>query len=96
MGTCTEWPKVADAVIEANPRNRKATKRGRKRLFNDAIHALRMRVERTFAWEDTLIVQILCLSTDSLNGSLLVSFFSITLNRFTMEEKAHDNRSGPP
>jgi hypothetical protein len=25
----------------------------------------------------------------------LVSFFSITLNRFTMEEKAHDNRSGP-
>jgi transposase len=36
-----------------NPRNRKATKRGRKRLFNAAIHALRMRVERTFAWEDT-------------------------------------------
>jgi len=33
-------------------RNRKATKRGRKRLFNAAIHALRMRVERTFAWED--------------------------------------------
>ena len=29
-----------------------ATKRGRKRLFNAAIHALRMRVERTFAWED--------------------------------------------
>ncbi len=27
-------------------------KRGRKRLFNEAIHALRMRVERTFAWED--------------------------------------------
>ena len=25
--------------------------------------------------------QILCLSTDSLNGPLLVSFFSITLNR---------------
>jgi hypothetical protein len=38
--------------IKENPRNRKATKRGRKRLFNDAIHALRMRVERTFAWED--------------------------------------------
>ena len=28
------------------------TKRGRKRLFNAAIHALRMRVERTCAWED--------------------------------------------
>jgi transposase len=28
------------------------TKRGRKRLFNAAIHALRTRVDRTFAWED--------------------------------------------
>jgi hypothetical protein len=39
--------------ITENPRNRKRTKRGRKRLFNAAIHALRMRVDRTFAWEDT-------------------------------------------
>ena len=31
--------------IKENPRNRKTTKRGRKRLFNAAIHALRMRVE---------------------------------------------------
>ena len=38
--------------IKENPRNRKHTKRGRKRLFNAAIHALRARVERTFAWED--------------------------------------------
>jgi hypothetical protein len=38
--------------IKDNPRNRQTTKRGRKRLFNEAIHALRMRVERTFAWED--------------------------------------------
>ena len=38
--------------IQENPRNRKRAKRGRKRLFNAAIHALRMRVERTFAWED--------------------------------------------
>jgi Transposase DDE domain len=38
--------------IKENPCNRKATKRGRKRLFNEAIHALRMRVEQTFAWED--------------------------------------------
>jgi hypothetical protein len=38
--------------IKENPRNRKTTKRGRKRLFNDAMHALRDRVERTFAWED--------------------------------------------
>ena len=38
--------------IKENPRNRKTTKRGRKRFFNATIHALRMRVERTFAWED--------------------------------------------
>jgi len=39
--------------IKEKPRNRQTTKRGRKRLFNQAIHALRDRVERTFAWEDT-------------------------------------------
>ena len=38
--------------IPENSRNRKRTKRGRKRLFNAAIHTLRDRVERTFAWED--------------------------------------------
>ena len=38
--------------IKENPRNRKRTKRGRKRLFNATIHALRTRVDRTFAWED--------------------------------------------
>ena len=38
--------------IKENPRNRKRPKRGRKRLFNATIHALRMHVERTFAWED--------------------------------------------
>src|SRR5262249_16113178 len=38
--------------IKHNPRKRKGTTRGRKRLFNEEIHALRLRVERTFAWED--------------------------------------------
>ena len=38
--------------IKENPRHRKTTKRGRKRFFNEAIHALRMHVARTFAWED--------------------------------------------
>jgi len=41
------------ATITENPRNRKHTKRGRRWLFNKAIHALRARVERTWAWEDT-------------------------------------------
>jgi hypothetical protein len=35
--------------IKENPRHRKHTKRGRTRLFNEAIHALRTRVDRTFA-----------------------------------------------
>jgi hypothetical protein len=38
--------------IQENPRHRKTPKRGRKRFFNEAIHVLRMHVERTFAWED--------------------------------------------
>jgi hypothetical protein len=38
--------------ITENPRNRQKTKRGRKRLFDEAMHALRTRVDRTFAWED--------------------------------------------
>ena len=38
--------------IKETPRNRKRPRRGCKRLFNAAIYALRMRVERTFAWED--------------------------------------------
>ena len=38
--------------IKENPRNRPTPKRGRKRLFNAAIHSLRLCVERTFAWED--------------------------------------------
>jgi len=38
--------------IKANPHNRKTPKRGRKRLFDAAIHSLRLCMERTFAWED--------------------------------------------
>jgi hypothetical protein len=38
--------------IKENPRNRKTTKGGRKRFCHHAIHALRERVARTFAWED--------------------------------------------
>ena len=38
--------------ITEHPRHRKTTKRGRERLFDAAIHALRRRVERTLAWED--------------------------------------------
>jgi hypothetical protein len=40
-------------TITENPRPRKRTKRGRKRFFNAAIHALRTRIDRTWAWEET-------------------------------------------
>jgi transposase len=39
--------------IKEHPRNRKPPKRGRNRFVTAAIQALRRRVERTFAWEDT-------------------------------------------
>jgi hypothetical protein len=34
--------------IKENPRNRKTTKRGRKRFFNAAIHALRTHIPHPF------------------------------------------------
>src|SRR4029434_2695385 len=37
--------------IKENPRNRQTTKRGRKRVFNEAIHALRVRVEQIASTE---------------------------------------------
>ena len=41
-----------DSQHPREPPQPQTPKRGRKRLFNATIHALRMRVERTFAWED--------------------------------------------
>jgi hypothetical protein len=39
--------------IKENPRNRRYTKRGRKRIYNPAIFKERFRtIERVFAWED--------------------------------------------
>ena len=39
--------------IPAPPRQRKRPKRGRQRLLNATLHARRLGVERTCAWEDT-------------------------------------------
>jgi transposase len=43
------WPNIKET-----PRNRKPEmpKRGRPRLWDEAVYALRFAVERTFAWED--------------------------------------------
>jgi transposase len=70
--------------IKENRRNRKDPKRGRKRLFNKAIHALRDRVERTFAWEDKF--KRLLLRFEHLQrrhyGMKLVAYTLINLRRF--------------
>ncbi len=70
--------------IKENQRNRKAPKRGRKRFFNQAIHALRERVERTFAWEDKF--KRLLLRFESLQcrhyGMKLMAYTLINVRRF--------------
>jgi hypothetical protein len=70
--------------IKENPRNRKTTKRGRKRLFNKAIHRLRDRVERTFAWEDKF--KRLLLRFEHIQrrhyGMKLMAYTLINLRRF--------------
>jgi Transposase DDE domain len=70
--------------IPENPRNRKRPKRGRKRLFNKAIHALRLRVERTFAWEDKfkrLLLRFECIQQRHY-GMKLLAYTLINLRAF--------------
>jgi transposase len=70
--------------IKENPRKRKTTKRGRKRLFNAAIHALRMRVECTFAWEDKckrLLLRFECIQQWHY-GMKLLAYTMIDLRAF--------------
>src|ERR1700704_6143873 len=70
--------------IKENPRNRKTPKRGRKRLFNAAMHSLRLRVERTFAWEDKF--KRLLLRFERIQqrhyGMKLMAYTLINLRRF--------------
>jgi transposase len=70
--------------IKEHPRNRKALKRGRKRLFNEAIHALRMRVERTFAWEDKVKRLLLRFERSQQRhyGMKLLAYTLINLRKF--------------
>jgi hypothetical protein len=67
-----------------NPRNRKHPTRGRKRLCNAAIHALRMRVERIFAWEDKfkrLLLRFECIQQRHY-GMKLMAYTLINLRGF--------------
>jgi len=70
--------------IKGNLRNRQTPKRGRKRFFNQAIHALRERVERTFAWEDKFKRLLLRFEHIQLRhyGMKLMAYTLINLRRF--------------
>ena len=70
--------------VKENPRNRKRPKRGRKRLFNATIHALRLCVERTLVWEDQ--VKRLLLRFERIQrrqyGLKLLAYTLINLRKF--------------
>src|SRR6266849_6811488 len=70
--------------IKENPRNRKTPKCGRKRWFNQAIHALRERVERTFVWEDKFKRLLLRFEYHQRRhyGMKLMAYTLINLRRF--------------
>jgi hypothetical protein len=70
--------------IAENPRNRKPIKRGRNRLFNAALHALRTRVDRTFAWEDKfkrLLLRFECIQQRHF-GMKLMAYTLINVREF--------------
>lgn len=71
--------------IKENPRNRKNTKRGRKRIFDASIYAERFRtVERAFAWEDKFKRLLLRFEFKSINhlGMKLLGYTLINLRHF--------------
>jgi hypothetical protein len=59
-------------------------KQGRKRFFNAALHALRTRVDRTFAWEDTfkwLLLRFECIQQRHC-GMKLMAYTLINVREF--------------
>jgi transposase len=71
--------------IKENPRNRKKTKRGRKRFYNDQIFQERFEtVERVFAWEDKFKRLLIRFERISLHhfGLKLIAYTLINLRHF--------------
>lgn len=71
--------------IKENPRNRKKTKRGRKRLYDEDIFEERFRtVERVFAWEDKFKRLLLRFERISFHhfGLKLLAYTMINLRHF--------------
>jgi len=63
--------------IKENPRSRKQSKRGKKRIYNEAIYQERFRtVERAFAWEDKFRRLLLRFEFKSINhlGMKLIAY----------------------
>ena len=70
--------------IKENSRNRKKTKRGRKRFFDDVLYAVRFTIERVFAWEDKFKRLLLRFETKQKRhlGFKLIAFTLINLREF--------------
>ena len=70
--------------IKENPRNRKKTKRGRKRFFDEALYWVRFTIERAFAWEDKFKRVVLRYETKQKRhlGFKLIAFTLINLREF--------------
>ena len=70
--------------IAENRRNRKKTKRGRKRFFDDVLYAARFTIERVFAWEDKFKRLLLRFETNQKRhlGFKLIAFTLINLREF--------------
>ena len=71
-------------TIKENPRHRKPTNRGRKRLFDTEVYALRSQTERTFAWEDKFRRVLLRFERSAQRhlGFKLLAFTLINLREF--------------
>jgi len=70
-------------VLSQNIRNKKYSKRGRKRFFNEQIYKRRFVNERAFAWIDSF--KTLLVRFDKLDGLALFrmrSYFAKSLNVF--------------
>jgi hypothetical protein len=71
--------------INENKRNRKRSKRGRKRFFNEAIFKERFRtIERIFAWEDKFKRLLIRLEHHSIHHYAMktIAFTMINLRHF--------------
>lgn len=71
--------------IKENPRNRKETKRGRKKVFDESIYEERFyTVERAFAWEDKFKRLLVRFEFKSINhlGMKLLGYTLINLRHF--------------